>query len=139
MLMLKAWLFVFLTFNLPAEWTQASAETCESIQEPIGLHVDECFAAWTNGDKELYAFIWRPHPPLSRDRGPMVVAAESPGKLLGKDVTITRTSMFFGQKQEVLTASTTWDVPEATIMIYARNVSLEEFQTLLDGVERSQP
>lgn len=138
MLLLEAWLIAFLTFSLPPDWKQTHS-ACETIQEPTGQAVEECFASWVYGEKELYAFVWQPQSPISRDRGPMAVAEEIKGQLLGQDITISRTSMFFGKQQEVLVAGVDTETPKGRILIYARNVSPREFQTLLNGVELARP
>lgn len=138
MVALKAWLLAFLIFNLSPEWqqTRTGCETVDVTIGPPGQKAEECTAAWTReGGAELYAFVWKPFPP--RDGGPMVAVEEMKGSLLGEDITITRTSMFFGTEQEVLVAGLGTKTPEeAQILIYARNLSPEEFQFILSGIER---
>ena len=137
MVALKAWLLAFLIFNLSPEWeqTRTGCETVDVTAGPPGQKGEECTAAWKKGGAELYAFVWKPFPP--RDGGPMVAAEEMKGSLLGEDITVTRTSMFFGTEQEVLVAGLGTKDPEAQILIYARNLSPEEFQIILSSVERS--
>lgn len=136
MLALKAWLLAFLIFNMPPEWAQTRTG-CEDVvpNELPDLQVKECTAAWSHGDKEIYAFVWEPFAP--RPGGVMEAAEEIKGRLLGEDITIVRTKFFMGVQQEVLTAHLSVKEPEAQIMIYARNMSPDDFQAILDGVERA--
>lgn len=137
MMALKAWLLAFLMFNLAPEWqqTRSGCEDVDVTVGPPGQKVNECSAAWKKGEAELYAFVWSPYPP--RDGGPMVAVEDIKGRLLGEDITITRTSQFFGSRQEVLVTGLGSKEPEAQILIYARNLAPEEFQFVLDGVERA--
>lgn len=134
MVALKAWLLAFLMFNLDPAWQQTRSG-CEMVPVtvgPPGQYVQECTAAWTKGDAELYVFLWTPVAP--RDGGPMVAIETFDGTLLGNPVTITRTSQFFGSAQEVLTTATKIASPDSQLMIYARKLPLEDFKAVLAGV-----
>ncbi len=126
----------FLTVSLSG-WNQTETK-CEKMAVqagPPGVETEECFASFKPSDRNdqaLYVFVWS--PVVARDGGPMKSEQDYQGTLLGKPVTINRTSLFMGVKQEVLTASVDVDKPQGHVMVYAKNLDVEAFQRLLDGM-----
>lgn len=131
---MASWIVGVLMLMLPPQWTQ-TATTCEQVnvlQSPDGATTEECRGVWSDGAAELTVIVWR--PVVARDGGPMESVEDVKGRLLGKDVLVSRTSQFMGTQQEVLVTSLTLTEPEAHILIYAKGVSPETFQAILDGV-----
>ncbi len=124
-----------LMLALPPGWSEKAPASCQTVNVlvgPPGGTTEECSATYVNGAQELTVIVWR--PVVARDGGPMVSVEDFKGKLLGEDVMVSRTSQFLGQAQEVLTTAVTLKSPEAHVLIYAKGVSPEAFQTILDGV-----
>lgn len=82
----------------------------------------------TRNAKKALIFYWD-GPPV-RDLGPMMKKESWPAKFLGKDATITQTSFFMGQKQEVLVLHCKLS-KYTPVMIYSKNMSREEFEEML--------
>jgi hypothetical protein len=56
-----------------------------------------------------------------------------PVEFLGKDVKVTKTTMFMGQKQEVLVLQCNLD-KSALLMIYSKDMTKEEFHDMLGSI-----
>lgn len=85
----------------------------------------------TRNGKKAFIFYWD-GPPV-RDLGPMAKKESWPVKFLGKDATITETSLFMGQKQEVLVLHCKLS-KYTPVMIYSRDMSREEFDEMLASI-----
>lgn len=131
---LTSWLVGVLMLMLPPQWTQSSTgcDQVPVINGAAGATTEECKAVWTKDGAELTVIVWR--PVVARDGGPMESVEDAKGRLLGKDVVVSRTSSFMGVAQEVLVTSVTLTTPEAHVLIYAKGVSDQDFQAILDGV-----
>ena len=131
---ITSWIVGILMLALPTGWTQTSSK-CEEVTVVQGApdqKTEECSAQWSKGEAQLTVFIWK--PVVARDGGPMESVEDNKGKLLGKDVLVSRTSTFMGTAQEVLVTSLELTEPKAQILVYAKGTSPEEFQSILDGV-----
>jgi hypothetical protein len=133
-----AWILGILMLALPADWTQ-TATTCAEvavIDGPPGEMTQECSATWTKGAAELTVIVWT--PVVARDGGPMESVEDEKGKLLGKDVLVSRTKIFMGTEQEVLVTSLELTEPKAQILVFAKGTTPEEFQALLDQISLNE-
>lgn len=131
------WIIVgLLMIMTPAGWSSAHEPACAELAATAGPPAFECTGVFVNGEAEITVLVWQPAGPI--DGGPMVASAEFPGRLLGQDITITRTSHFMGQDQETLVAEVTLASPGAQVLIHARNTSPEAFQAFLDGVRLNE-
>lgn len=133
-----AWILGILMLALPADWSQ-TATTCAEvavIDGPPGEMTQECSATWTKGAAELTVIVWT--PVVARDGGPMESVEDEKGKLLGKDVLVSRTKIFMGTAQEVLVTSLELAEPKAQILVYAKGTTPEEFQALLDQISLNE-
>jgi hypothetical protein len=133
-----AWILGILMLALPADWSQ-TATTCAEvavIDGPPGEMTQECSATWTKGAAELTVIVWS--PVVARDGGPMESVEDEKGKLLGKDVLVSRTKTFMGTEQEVLVTSLELTEPKAQILVYAKGTTPEEFQALLDQISLNE-
>ena len=136
---MTSWIVGILMLALPSGWTASTPAVCQEvsvIDGPPGTMTEECSAVFTDGSAQLTVIVWR--PVVARDGGPMVSVEDGKGRLLGKDVVVSRTSAFIGQEQEVLTTSLELQTPQAQILIYARNLSDVDFQHALDGVSLAE-
>jgi hypothetical protein len=136
---MTSWIVGILMLALPSSWTAATPAACQQVSvegAAPGTMSEECSAVFTNGSAELTVIVWQ--PVVARDGGPMVSVEDSKGRLLGKDVVVSRTSAFMGLEQEVLTTSLELMKPQAQILIYAKNMSPEDFQHALDGVSLAE-
>ena len=131
-----SWIVGLLMLTLPIEWTAATPATCRDVpvaQAPTKTMTQECMATFARGESQLTVIVWTPQ--VARDGGPMASAENRKGKLLGKDVVVSRTSHFMGKPQEVLVTALTLEEPRAHVLIHAKNTSAKDFQAVLDRVK----
>ena len=128
---LSTWIIAILSFSLPPEYLLVgnSSERVEHQLDPDFFTTEE-FRSWqAPDDRFLTLFYWIPSAP--RDGGPMVIANQTPAIVAGQETKIIETSMFMGDAQRVLVTHLSFTNPEATAMIYAKGLKIEEFQALL--------
>lgn len=127
---MKSWLFAGLLVLLSPDFTQVRHET-KSYEGLIpGTQVVEDSAHWRSGRGEFFAFFWRPRP--ARDNGPMVAEESWTVEVLGRQASVSRTSMFFGVESEVLVAHL--ELEEGFLMIYSPDLQREQFEKILRGL-----
>lgn len=102
----------------------------KSIASPISEEkpTTQIFVEVTKSEKKAYIFYWDGH--TIRDLGPMAEKDSWLYKFLGEDASITRTTMFMGQEQEVLVLHHKPD-KDTQLMIYSKDMNKEEFQEML--------
>jgi hypothetical protein len=128
---LTTWIIAVLSFSLPSEYALVG-KSSDRIERPgpPGLFATQEFRSWQAPDGKFVAlFYWVPSAP--RDGGPMVVAHETPAVVAGQKTKIIETTQFMGPTQRVVVTHLRFTDPEATAMIYAKGVSVEEFRSLL--------
>ncbi len=128
---LNTWIIALLSFSLPPEYALVG-NTSERIERhgPPGQFATQEFRSWqAPGDKFAALFYWEPSAP--RDGGPMVIAGRTPAVVAGQKTAIIETSMFMGITQRVLVTHLNFTQPTATVMIYAKGLSIEEFRAML--------
>ena len=131
-----SWIVGILMLTLPIEWTAATPAACRDVpvaQAPTKTMTRECSATFARGESQLTVTVWMPL--VARDGGPMASAENLKGKLLGKDVVVSRTSHFMGRPQEVLVTALTLENPRAHVLIHAKKTSVQDFQAVLDRVK----
>ena len=112
------------------------ADTRESDPSPIpgAAPSVEYFRSYGDGGEPfLFLFTWDGMP--SRDRGPMQAAESWKLSVAGLEVQVSRTSVFFGQGQEVLVAHFEGPAPaKRRYMIYTKRVDRPAFEAFLQGI-----
>ena len=126
--------FAQLTFTPPAGFTRQD-DTTEKRASPIpgAPPSTEHFRSYTGpAGQGLYLFHWDGFP--GPDRGPMVVEDKWSATVGGEPATISRTSVFFGTKRQVLVAHFQGPAPRREqYMIYTTSLDRPAFTALLAG------
>jgi len=125
--------FEQLTFSPPSGFARRD-DKIEKRGSPIpGETSTEHFRSYAGPTGQgIYLFHWDGFP--GPDRGPMVAVETWPATVGGEAATISRTSMFFGTKQEVLVAHFKGPAPRRQqYLIYAKGLDRPAFAALIAG------
>jgi hypothetical protein len=85
------------------------------------------------GERELRLTVWKPRAPYPG--GPMQAAETWTEHIAGEEVSVTRTSLFFGLSQEVLVLHLNLVEPRAQVLFYASHLVRAEFSAILSSIE----
>ncbi|MCL2777970.1 MAG: hypothetical protein FWD73_08195 [Polyangiaceae bacterium] len=128
--------FVDLVLNLPSGFTLDDDTRDEELSN-FGTRSVEHFRSYNDaGGQRLLFFAWDGMP--LHDRGPMVAAEKWKVRIDSVEANVSRTSLFFGRKQEVLVAHFKGPSPaRRQYMIYTTRVDKAAFDALLAGIRFS--
>lgn len=127
-------MFVEIAVVPPAGFKQKD-DTKEEIEGLIpGRPATEWFRSFTGpGGQGLYLFAWDGTP--RRDRGPMKAVETWKIQADGLDISVSRTSHFFGHAQEVHVAHFAGPKPAGKrYMIYAEGMDRPTFDRVISGI-----
>jgi hypothetical protein len=130
--------FVELVLTLPPGFTLGD-DTRTDVPSPIPgqAAAAEYFRSYTGPrGRGLYFFAWDGHP--TRDRGPMMAVETWKAPVGSQEASVSRTSHFFGQEQEVLAAHFEGPPPaRRRYMIYTKPADRAMFDALLSAIRFS--
>lgn len=111
-------------------------DTRESVASPIpgAAPSVEHFRSYGDGGAPfLFLFTWDGFP--TRDRGPMKAVESWTIMVDSSEANVSRTSLFFGQAQEVLVAHFEGPAPaRRRYMMYTKRLDRGAFEALLQGI-----
>ena len=107
----------------------------ESIASPIPNQTPttQIFVELTKNEKKAYIYYWDGHP--YRDLGPMSEKESWQCEFLGELASVTQTTMFMGQEQEILVLQYKPDT-NTRLMIYSKDMNKAEFHEMLGKMHK---
>jgi hypothetical protein len=126
------WAMAGITVSLPADLqlTQAKYETSPSYI--LNVLAEDLVCRWEGRNGRTFvASWWDPYPP--RPAGPTESAEEWKASFLGKTVNVSRTSLFEGNKREVLVMAVQLPESHAWFNVHSEGLSKEEFNEVLSS------
>jgi hypothetical protein len=107
----------------------------QSIASPIPdqTPTTQIFVELTKNEKKAYIYYWDGYP--YRDLGPMSEKESWQCEFLGEKVSVTQTTMFMGQEQEVLVLHYRPDT-NTQLMIYSKDMNKDEFIEMLSKMHK---